>query len=204
MPASAYASYAASTIMSAGAWSQFSPNLQHPMPTIATLSRMAAVFIPRLLGVLETCWRALPVIVGRPAGLVDLPEGELDGQVELHLLRARVGHLEIEARPIDVGHGGDERRVRSAREVVEGERLERAAPVGETHLVEVVPRVATIADPLEGILHRRAAPAAVRKQTHVLVPVAEVDRRRDAGSGAPVVLGGEQLPEAEVLVVPGE
>src|SRR5262245_5479770 len=45
MPASAYASYAASTIMSCGSLSQFSPNLQQPMPTIATLSRMASWFI---------------------------------------------------------------------------------------------------------------------------------------------------------------
>src|SRR3989442_4966186 len=113
--------------MSAGAWSQFSPNLQHPMPTIATLSRMAAVF---MLGSLAYR-RALPVVVGRAAGLVDPPEGELDGQVELHLLRACVGHLEIEAGALDVGHGGDERRVGAAGEVVEGERLERAAAVGE-------------------------------------------------------------------------
>src|SRR4030095_3516521 len=42
MPASAYASYAASTIMSCGSLSQFSPNLQQPMPTMATLSRMAS------------------------------------------------------------------------------------------------------------------------------------------------------------------
>src|SRR5262245_61561976 len=45
MPASAYASYAASTIMSWGSLSQFSPNLQQPMPTIATLSRIAWWFI---------------------------------------------------------------------------------------------------------------------------------------------------------------
>src|SRR5437773_10510843 len=72
MPASAYASYAASTIMSAGAWSQFSPNLQQPMPTIATLSRMAAVF---MLGS-SAYRRAFPVVGGRAAGLVDLPEGK--------------------------------------------------------------------------------------------------------------------------------
>src|SRR5207245_5373136 len=82
--------------------------------------------------------------------------------------------------------------------------LERAAPVGEAHLVEVVPGVAAVAEPLEGILHRRAAPAAVREQTHVLVAVAEVNRRRDPGPCPPVVLGGEQLPEAEVFVVPPE
>src|SRR5207247_3297833 len=43
-------------------------------------------------------WRALPVVVGRPAGLVHLPERELDRQVELHLFGAGVGHLEVEAR----------------------------------------------------------------------------------------------------------
>src|SRR5215475_16125132 len=41
-PASAYASYAASTIMSCGSLSQFSPNLQQPMPIMATLSRIAS------------------------------------------------------------------------------------------------------------------------------------------------------------------
>src|SRR6185295_9913747 len=46
-PASAYASYAASTIMSCGSLSQFSPNLEQPMPTMATLSRMACGFMAR-------------------------------------------------------------------------------------------------------------------------------------------------------------
>src|SRR5437870_1358901 len=201
MPASAYASYAASTIMSAGAWSQFSPNLQHPMPTIATLSRMAAVFIPRLLGVLETCWRALPVIVGRPAGLVHLPEGELDGQVELHLLRARVGHLEVEARALDVDYGSNERRARAAGEVVEGERLDRADLVGEAHAREVVAREAAEADALARVLHAAAAPAAEPGEAHVVVAVAEVLGGRDTRPGAAVVLGGEQLAEAEIEVV---
>src|SRR5207245_6989006 len=54
----------------------------------------------------------------------------------------------------------------------------------------------------EGILRRAAAPAAVRKQAHVLVAVAEVDGGGDARAGAPVVLRGEQLAEAEILVVP--
>src|SRR5690242_21567084 len=46
-PVSAYASYAASTIMSCGSLSQFSPKLEQPMPTMATLSRMACGFIDR-------------------------------------------------------------------------------------------------------------------------------------------------------------
>src|SRR5947207_15591657 len=85
MPASSYASNAASTIMSCGSLSQFSPNLEQPMPTIATLSRMACGFMST-----STLRRALPVIVRRPARLVHLPEGQLDRHVELHLLRARV------------------------------------------------------------------------------------------------------------------
>src|SRR2546426_9946382 len=89
--------------MSWGSLSQFSPNLQHPMPTMATLSRMASGFI--VLSLPDR--RALPIVVGRPACFVHLPEGELDRQVELHLLRIHVGHLQIEAGgPPPRGAGG--------------------------------------------------------------------------------------------------
>src|SRR5258705_13572676 len=73
--------------------------------------------------------RALPVVVGCAARLVHLPEGELDRQVELHLLRIHVGHLEIEAGgphpdpPPDprgaLGVGGERR----------SERADHAAPL---------------------------------------------------------------------------
>src|SRR5438046_7638078 len=146
-------------------------------------------------------WRALPVVVGRPARLVHLPEGELDGQVELHFPGARVGHLEVKARAVDVDHGRDERRARAPREVVEGEGLDRAALVGEAHALEVVAREAAEADALARVLHAAAAPAAQAGEGHVVVAVAEVLGGRDAGPGAAVVLGGEELAEAEVEVV---
>src|SRR5438093_12884829 len=104
--------------MSCGSWSQFSPNLQQPMPTIATLSRMASGFI-----VLSAAHRgALPVIVGGPARLVDLPEGRLDGHGELHLFGGDISHLDVETGAFHLDDAGDERRVRAAGEVVEGER----------------------------------------------------------------------------------
>src|SRR5438093_6578988 len=146
-------------------------------------------------------WRALPVVVGRPARLVHLPEGELDGQVELHFLGARVGHLEVKARALDVDHGRDERRARAPREVVEGEGLDRADLVGEAHALEIVARKAAEADALARVLHAAAAPAAEPGEGHVVVAVAEVLGGRDAGPGAAVVLGGEELAEAEVEVV---
>src|SRR5947208_10615569 len=146
-------------------------------------------------------WRALPVVVGRPAGLVHLPEGELDGQVELHFLGARVRHLEVEARALDVDHGRNERRARAAGEVVEGEGLDRADLVGEAHALEIVAREVAEADALARVLHAAAAPAAEPGEGHVVVAVAEVFGGRDARPGAAVVLGGEELAEAEVEVV---
>src|SRR6266404_2816268 len=65
--------------------------------------------------------RALPVVVGRPARVVHLPEDELHREVEPHLLRTRVGHLEVEARALDIDHGSNERRARAPGEIVEGE-----------------------------------------------------------------------------------
>src|SRR3989454_3482745 len=146
-------------------------------------------------------WRALPVVVGRPARLVHLPEGELDGQVELHFPGARVGHLEVKARAVDVDHGRDERRARAPREVVEGEGLDRAELVGEAHALEVVAREAAEADALARVLHAATAPAAEAGEGHVVVAVAEVFGGRDARPGAAVVLGREELAEAEVEVV---
>src|SRR5213592_4037755 len=146
-------------------------------------------------------WRALPVVVRRPAGLVHLPEGELDRQVQLHLLRARVGHLEVEARALDVDYRSNERRARAAGEVVEGEGLDRADLVGEAHALEVVAREAAEADALARVLHAAAAPATEPGEAHVVVAVAEVLGGRDARPGAAVVLGGEELAEAEVEVV---
>src|SRR5690242_7345572 len=49
-----------------------------------------------------------PEVVGGAAGFVDLPEGELYGHAELHLLRVDVGHLEVEAGAFDVDDAGDE------------------------------------------------------------------------------------------------
>src|SRR5881628_1771003 len=146
-------------------------------------------------------WRALPVVVGRPAGLVHLPERELDRQVELHLFGAGVGHLEVEARALDVDHGRDEGRARAPREVVEGEGLDRADLVREAHALEVVACEAAEADALARVLEAAAAPAAQPGEGHVVVAVAEVLGGRDAGAGPAVVLGGEQLAEAEVEVV---
>src|SRR5262245_61493217 len=150
--------------MSWGSLSQFSPNLQQPMPTMATLSRMASFFIV----VSSADGGALPVIVGRAARLVDLPEGQLDGHLELHFLGRDVGHLEVEPRALDVGHRGDERRLRAAGEVVEGEAADRADLVREPDLVELVAREAREADPLARVLRLTAAPAALTQERHVL------------------------------------
>src|SRR4029450_1786616 len=107
--------------MSSGAWSQFSPNLQHPMPTMATLSRIASGFmspsypspnpcptpIPESpfytgigfgiglgLVVLSSHGRTLPKIIRRSAELVDLPKRELHRQVQLGLFRGRAGRVD--------------------------------------------------------------------------------------------------------------
>src|SRR5438445_3799832 len=101
-------------------------------------------------------WRALPVVVGRPARLVHLPEGELDGQVELHFPGARVGHLAVKARALGVDHGRDERRARAPREVVEGEGLDRADLVGEAPAVVIVARDAAEATAQSPLLHAAA------------------------------------------------
>src|SRR6266516_2131099 len=183
--------------MSWGSLSQFSPNFEQPMPTMATLSRMACGF----MAISSAHRRALPVVVRRPARVVHLPEDELDGEVELHLLRARIGHLEVESRALDIDHGRDEGRARAAGEVVEGEGLERPDLVREAHALEVVAREAAEADALARVLEAAAAPAAEPGEGHVVVAVAEVLGGRDAGAGAAVVLGGEQLAEAEVEVV---
>src|SRR5437667_7086841 len=145
--------------------------------------------------------RALPVVVRRPARVVHLPEDELHREVEPHLLRTRVGHLEVEARALDIDHGSNERRARAPGEIVEGEGLERTDLVGEAHALEVVAREAAEADALARVLHAAAAPAAEAGEGHVVVAVAEVFGGRDAGPGAAVVLGGEELAEAEVEVV---
>src|SRR5207244_204385 len=186
--------------MSWGSLSQFSPNFEQPMPTMATLSRMPA----GLMAVSSAHRRALPVVVRRPARVVHLPEDELDGEVELHLLRARIGHLEVESRALDIDHGRDEGRARAAGEVVEGEGLERPDLVREAHALEVVAREAAEADALARVLEAAAAPAAEPGEGHVVVAVAEVFGGGDPGAGAAVVLGREQLAEAEVEVVARE
>src|SRR5258705_10866426 len=63
--------------------------------------------------------RALPIVVGCAARLVHLPEGELDRQVELHLLRIHVGHLEIEAGAPPVAPTVEQTRGGGARGVSE-------------------------------------------------------------------------------------
>src|SRR5581483_205343 len=164
-PASAYASYAASTIMSWGSLSQFSPNLQQPIPTMATLSRIASLFMrfPRRCARVRSAHRRdLPIVVRRAAGVVDLPEDELDGKVELHLLGIRVGHLDVEARAVDVGDGRDERRHRAAGEHVEGVGLHRADLVRQADVIELVLREALEADALVRVLRLAALPALLR------------------------------------------
>src|SRR5262245_33271080 len=159
-PASAYASYAASTIMSSGDLSQFSPNLQQPIPTMATLSRIASgVIVTFLEGREERCQgvafrstdrRALPEVVRRADVQVDLTGAELARQVELQFLGAHVGHLKIEPRAaIGFDHAHDHRRVGAAGEEVEGVGQNLAGAVGEAHLVELVAREAAVADALE-------------------------------------------------------
>src|SRR5262249_56675172 len=66
---------------------------------------------------------------------------------------------------------------------------------------ELVLGVAREAYALVRELRLAAAPAALRDQAHVRVAVAEVLRGRQAGAGATVVLGREQLPEPQVEVV---
>src|SRR5262245_54465316 len=113
-PASAYASYAASTIMSWGSLSQFSPNLQHPMPTMATLSRIAWAFIAAKLrsatGYCKPTWRRGRVGSARGAQRVGLaregdregrarPEMALDPDLALQLLDQATDDVEAEPHP---------------------------------------------------------------------------------------------------------
>src|SRR5207247_451176 len=178
--------------MSWGSLSQFSPNFEQPMPTMATLSRMACGF----MAISSAHRRALPVVVRRPARVVHLPEDELDGEVELYLLRARIGHLEVESRALDIDHGRDEGRARAAGEVVEGEGLERP------DLAREVPAHAAAA--LEPLHHRR------RLEDERLGAVAVADQQ-DALAGPGTLQRGREeerrerrprvadLPEERVL-----
>src|SRR5262245_66056831 len=50
-------------------------------------------------------------------------------------------------------------------------------------------------------LRLAAASAPLRDQAHIRVAVAEVLRGRQAGAGATVMLGREQLPEPQVEIV---
>ena len=71
-------------------------------------------------------------------------------------------------------------------------------------MVELVLREALEADALVRVLHLAALAALLRMQADLVVAVAEVLGRRDPGAGATVVLGREQLPEADVHVVARE
>src|SRR2546423_13612805 len=155
--------------MSCGSLSQFSPNLQQPAPTTATLSRMASFFIA--ISSAERC--DLPVVVGRTAGLVNLAEAELDRKIELHLFRIRIGHLQIETRALDVGDRSDQRGIGDAGEVVEGEGLHLDDLVGQPDLNGSVIRVAAVADPLRRVLQGRAPAAAKSEQAQGGGPVAK-------------------------------
>src|SRR5262245_8177190 len=150
--------------MSWGSLSQFSPNLQQPMPTTATRSRMASCFMvaraydPRRATASRTAPLSarsprrgcapsadrsrLPEVVRRAARLVDAPERQLDGHPELHFLGIDVGHLQVQPGPLDVDDAGYQRRLRAAREVVEGEGADGADAVGEADGVELVLGVA--------------------------------------------------------------
>src|SRR5206468_1578967 len=94
-----------------------------------------------------------------------------------------VGHLEVEARALDVDYRSNERRARAAGEVVEGEGLDRADLVGEAHALEVVAREAAEADALARVLHAAAAPATEPGEAHVVVAAA----RRSGANAVPAL-----------------
>src|SRR5262245_23588028 len=124
MPASAYASYAASTIMSSRDWSQFSPNWHAPTPTTATLSRIDSAIS------LDLCLdgTGLPEIVRLAARVVDLAEHVLDGLLERDVGGPHVRHLDVDPAAVDLGHNHDRGRLRGREEVVERVREQPAAP----------------------------------------------------------------------------
>src|SRR6185369_1943225 len=73
--------------------------------------------------------------------------------------------------------------------------------LGEPHLVEVVACMTREAHPLKRKLLLSAAPAALGMKGDILVAVAVVDGRGDAGAGASIVLARFEVAKAQELVV---
>src|SRR5919197_2366583 len=86
--------------------SQCSPNGVHPIPTIATRSR-----IPLLAIVLASCGPCLPEVVVDAAGGVHPAERHLDAGADVDVAGAAVGQLAAEApAAVEVDRRGDRRR----------------------------------------------------------------------------------------------
>src|SRR4029453_16673582 len=181
MPASAYASYAASTIMSSRDWSQFSPNWHAPTPTTATLSRIdSAILASGLAGERPR----LPEVVRLAARIVNLAEHVFDLLLELDLCGPRVGHLHLDAAAVDLGHHHDRGRLRGGEEVVERVREQLPAPVGQAVGLPAILREALRAHARLREVDLAAARAARAEEADGGAALAEPDRRGQAEVGA--------------------
>src|SRR6056297_2069612 len=192
--------------MSAGDWSQFSPNWQQPAPTIDTLSRipapvsrdgMAEILLSGALGRRDS----LPVVVRPVAGFVDAAEDELDGLADLDVVGLDLDQLEVDSRALDLGDRDDRRWVRRREEVVEGVGHDPAGLVRESHLVELILAEAGLADPLRGELDRFAEATSLSEEAQVVVPLPEEDGRGEARIRASLPLRRGESPRLDVVVV---
>src|SRR3990172_7364343 len=133
-PASSKASQQASTIRSLTSLSQCSPNLVHPIPTMATLS-----FMPGISTSSGPYWKALPVVVMDALHRVQPAEGHLQGHPHLHVLQVPVRHhAQHPAAALEVHQADDQGWVQGRAQVVHGVGEEAALLVRKAVVFKVV------------------------------------------------------------------
>src|SRR3954468_7793646 len=131
-PADAIAASDESISRSSTDRSQCSPKSVHPMPTMATRSRMPCepMSVPLLGGGLRGGGLVaggqvddrlrLPEVVVDAAGRDDPPEGHLHAVPDGHGARIHIGELAAEAAPaVEVDHGGDDRWAGGERQAID-------------------------------------------------------------------------------------
>src|SRR5512136_922650 len=161
MPASSRASLKASTIRDSGLLSQSSPNLVHPMPTMATLSLIPSAMLPPFSSVrichgnahtpgrdeflhsLLTSDRCrFPEVSMYAASLVVVLAAEAQLYGHAHLQRLQLAVVQIEEPPaaaFEVDEAVDGRRTQAEGQQVTRVGEQRSPPVGEAvgvHLLD--------------------------------------------------------------------
>src|SRR3990172_8038104 len=198
-PASSKASQQASTIRSLTSLSQCSPNLVHPIPTMATLS-----FMPGISTSSGPYRKALPVVVMDALHRVQPAEGHVQGHPHLNLFYVPVCHHTHDASPtLKVHHTDDQGRVQGGAQVVHGIGEEAGLLARKAGGLKVVLGMALGAYPLDGGLDGGAVAALdpVEAQVLGLLPVDGCSRGGGEG-GSPGGRGHiQQAPPAKVMLV---